>query len=69
MEEEVSHESLRGGMTWSQHGQAQIPHVSPLLYVQCTWLSNIMSVAILDTLHSESESLLPLVEIEGGSNL
>ena len=35
---------------------------------KCTYILNIMSVALLDALHSESESLLPLVEIEHRSD-
>ena len=37
-------------------------NVYTLFYVK--YIASIMSVALLDTLHAESESLLPLVEIE-----
>jgi hypothetical protein len=40
-----------------------------LLYIQCTYIFNIMSVALLDTPHSGSESLAPLMEIEHGSGV
>ena len=44
-------------------------HVSLLIYIQCTYMFNLKAVILLDTLHFESDTLLPLVEIEHRSDL
>ena len=44
-------------------------HVSLLIYIQCTYMLNLEAVILLDTLHFESDTLLPLVEIEHRSDL
>ena len=44
-------------------------HVSLLTYIQCTYMLNLKAVTLLDTLHFESDTLLPLVEIEHRTDL
>ena len=43
--------------------------VNPLFYIQCTYLFNLKSGILLDTLYFESDTLLPLAEIEHRTNI